>query len=65
MPPNENRPISGYALQNIGFKKTGVETPKGVQVIIAIYKRGEDEIRYDGVSWSLNGNLIHSMNDIK
>lgn len=44
--------LSGYALEKLGWMKTGTET-KG-QTIYSIYKKGENEIRYSGTRWMLN-----------
>ncbi len=55
--------ISGSALMKMGWILFGREI-KG-QSIVAIYKKGEEEIRYDGVYWTLNGNRIQFLEDLK
>ena len=55
--------ISGSALMKMGWILFGRET-KG-QSIIAIYKKDEDEIRYDGVHWDYNGERVQFLEDLK
>jgi len=70
IPPkfNPNLPlvhsISSFRLKDIGFIRFGVELGKG-QSIITVYKRGEDEIRYDGVNWIFNGNHVQFIQEIQ
>jgi hypothetical protein len=61
----QGRPISGFSLSNIGFKKIGVEYPPNRHVIVAIYQRDKDIVKYDGVNWFLNDSKIKTMEDIK
>ena len=55
--------ISSNALFSQGWILFGRET-KG-QSIIAIYKKGDNEIRYNGTHWTQNGQQIQFMEDIK
>lgn len=55
--------ISQLALEKMGFIKFGTET-KG-QSIITTYKRGDQEVRYNGVNWTYNGQWIQFLEDIQ
>ena len=55
--------ISSTALFGQGWILFDRET-KG-QSIIAIYKKGDNEIRYNGTHWTQNGQRIQFMEDIK
>ena len=55
--------ISSTALLGKGWILFDRET-KG-QSIIAIYKKGDNEIRYNGTHWTQNGQQIQFMEDIK
>jgi hypothetical protein len=56
--------ISGFSLEKIGFKRNGVDLPPNVQLVVAIYQRENDTVKYDGVNWFLNGSKIKSMEEI-
>lgn len=57
--------ISGYRLKDAGFIKFGSEVAKGRQVIVTTYKKGDQVITYDGVTFIYNGNPVQFMEDLK
>lgn len=55
--------ISSTALKEMGFIKD--ESIMNRQSIIAVYKKGEDVITYNGVHWVYNGKVVQFLEDMK
>lgn len=53
VPIDPDKDISGVLLIESGWKRSG-----------SVYKKGDNEVKYDGERWELNGKRIFKMKDL-